>query len=34
VRGINHYANVIEAVYQYWAAKHKRAGKPLIQRLW
>lgn len=32
--GINHYENVIEAVYEYWKAKHQRAGRPLIQRLW
>ncbi len=32
--GINHYENVIEAVYGYWKAKHERAGRPLIQRLW
>ena len=32
--GINHYENVIEAVYHYWKAKHERAGRPLIQRLW
>ena len=34
VPGINHYENVIEAVYCYWRAKHERAGRPLIQRLW
>lgn len=34
VPGINHYENVIEAVYGYWKAKHERAGRPLIQRLW
>lgn len=32
--GINHYENVIVAVYEYWRAKHERAGRPLIQRLW
>lgn len=32
--GINHYESVIRAVYQYWRAKHQRAGRPLIQRLW
>ena len=32
--GINHYENVIVAVYDYWKAKHERAGRPLIQRLW
>lgn len=34
VPGINHYESVIRAVYQYWRAKHQRAGRPLIQRLW
>ncbi|KAL4431305.1 hypothetical protein ABPG75_006561 [Micractinium tetrahymenae] len=34
VPGINHYENVIRAVYKYWRAKHQRAGRPLIQRLW
>ncbi|EFN51054.1 hypothetical protein CHLNCDRAFT_141564 [Chlorella variabilis] len=34
VPGINHYENVIVAVYDYWKAKHERAGRPLIQRLW
>lgn len=34
VPGINHYESVIRAVYDYWRAKHQRAGRPLIQRLW
>jgi hypothetical protein len=34
VPGINHYANVIQAVYAYWRGKAARAGRPLIQRLW
>jgi hypothetical protein len=34
VPGINHYEPAIRAVYQYWRAKHARAGRPLIQRLW
>ena len=34
VPGINHYEVVIEAVYDYWRGKHRRAGRPLIQRLW
>jgi hypothetical protein len=32
--GINHYENIIRAVYDYWRGKHQRAGRPLIQRLW
>eukprot|EP00887_Chlorella_sp_A99_P008161 scaffold12.g8161.t1 len=34
VPGINHYDNIIKAVYEYWKAKHQREGRPLIQRLW
>jgi hypothetical protein len=34
VPNINHYENVIVAVYHYWKARHERAGRPLIQRLW
>ena len=34
VQGINHYESVIRAVYLYWKEKHRRAGRPLIPRLW
>lgn len=34
VQGINHYESVIRAVYGYWKEKHRRAGRPLIPRLW
>lgn len=34
VQGINHYEGVIRAVYGYWKEKHRRAGRPLIPRLW
>ena len=35
VPGIGHYGSTfIRSVYNYWKAKHQRAGRPLIQRLW
>jgi hypothetical protein len=34
LEGINQYESVVKAVYKYWVVKHRKAGRPLIPRLW
>lgn len=34
VPGMRQYEGAVPIVYSYWKAKHERAGRPLIQRLW
>lgn len=34
LEGIIQYESVVKSVYKYWVVKHRKAGRPLIPRLW